>query len=303
MMIEVNLLPAELRRVEHTPLPRFLVIITGTALVMATTAFGVVINLRKVPDLNAKMGAVSKEVTECQPAAGVYDKLQDEISDAKARKQAIAELWRTRIQWSRKLTQLAQMTPGYVGFTAIKLDEARAGGMSKEQETGGMLTLESLIATADLDRLATWRRIVGGEVRLVNQGDDVGKSFYSAFLDLLPTDSTKVDVKEDYVQKEALKVALKMPLKPSSARLSEALQAAQEAIKRDAPVTPASDKPGRRPRPAQATPATGTTPAPVETPAAPEDDTKKTPAASIVSEIPALPQSGTVAVTVENSAR
>ena len=40
MMIEVNLLPLELRRVAHTPLPRFLVIIIGTAVVLTVAFLG-----------------------------------------------------------------------------------------------------------------------------------------------------------------------------------------------------------------------------------------------------------------------
>ncbi len=272
MMIEVNLLPAELRRVEHTPLPRFLVILIGTAAVMATVAFGVIVNLRRVPDLGVRQADLVKEIAVAQTAAAAYDKLQDEISDVTARKHAIAEVWRTRIIWSLKLAQLAQMTPPYVGFTGMKLDEGRSTG-NREQENGGMLTLESLLAGSDLNRVADWRRIVEGSIRLTTNlgGPDPGKSFYASFQDLLPTETTKVDVKDDYVEKEALKVALKMPIKGPSTRLDEALQAIQEETKKNAPqTTPATDRPARRPREAKPEPASDVRPSEKsEAPAAP----------------------------------
>ncbi len=285
MMIEVNLLPTDMRRVEHTPLPRFMTIIIGTALVMATAAFGVIINLRKVPDLNAKQAALVKDIGISQPTAAAYDKLQDEISDARSRKQAIAEIWRTRIIWSRKLSQLAQMTPPGVGLTSIKLEESRSSG-SRELETGGTLTLESILAGSDLDRVANWRRICEGTVRITNVGEDVGKSFYSSFMDLLPTETTKVDVKEgEYVEKEALKVALKMPVKPPSLRQAEAVQAEQDKTKvNGGQAIPATDKPGRPARTAKPEPVSATTPADKPatpaTPATSTDNTTKTPAAS-----------------------
>ena len=254
MMIEVNLLPAEFRRVEHTPLPRFLVIILGTAAVMATTAFGVIVNLRNVPDLEARQATHVRDIGASQPQAAVWDKLQDEIADAKERKQAIAEVWRTRILWSEKLSQLAQMAPNFIGFQEIKVDEPRASGSRNEAETGGMLTLESLCAGANLDRVADFRRIVEGQIRLTSASDPrVGQHFFSSFTEVLPTETTKVDTKqEEYVEKEALKFTLRMPVKAASARLGEALQAVQEEMNRQRALEkPAvgAEKPGRKTRP------------------------------------------------------
>ena len=261
MMIEVNLLPSELRRIERTPLPRFLVIILGTAAVMATGAFGVVVNLRNVPDLEAKQSAVENDIRDGNVSAAAWDKLQEEIGDAQARKQAIAELWRTRILWSKKLAQLSQMVPPFVGFTEVRLEENHGGGFGG-QDCSGMLTLESLISGADLDRVAQWRRTVEGN-----------KPFFSSFLDLLPTETTRVGVREDtFVEKEALRVAIKMPIKTTAARMAEAMQALQDEINRGQGTTTVPTGLPMAPD-VPATPAAPSAPAPK-----PAGDVKKEPA-------------------------
>ena len=128
MMIEVNLLPAEMRRMEHTPLPRFLVILLGTATIMATGAFGVVVNWRRVPDLEGKVAGVRADVRRCEKTGRKHDELVASIAETKDRKKAIAQLWHARIQWSRKWAQLAEITPKFVGLTDMKLTEARLKG-------------------------------------------------------------------------------------------------------------------------------------------------------------------------------
>jgi len=231
MMIEVNLLPAELRRVERTPLPRFLVIMVGTAVIMATGAFGVVVNWRTVPDLKAKESALTADITPSERQAEVYDKLVQGINETEIRKKAIAEVWRTRILWSEKLSQMAAMTPGFIGFKEVKLDEVR-GGSRAEQESGGQLTIDSLCAGADMSFVADYRRIIQGQVRVPDEREPwLNKRFFRSFLDLLPTSTERVEVK-DCVEKEALKFSLKMPLKTASVRLGEALQAAKDETSR-----------------------------------------------------------------------
>ena len=244
MMIEVNLLPGELRRVEHTPLPRFLVVIFGTAAIMATGAFGVVVNWRTVPDLKAREMSLSEDVARRTVQAAVYDRLLSQIDETKDRKKAIGEIWRARVMWSEKLAQLSEMTPKFIGFQDINLTETRQTGRSKGKESGGMLTIGSICAGADHRRVANWRRIVKGEYR-VDSGTDpwMGRRFFSDFLELLPTSTQKVELK-DYVEREALKFGLNLPLKPASVRQAEGVAAARQSRNRrlNHPTVPATPK-------------------------------------------------------------
>jgi len=231
MMIEVNLLPLELRRVERTPLPRFLVIIIGTAVVMATSAVAMVVNWRTLPDLRSKESTLLSDIGRSEAQAMDHDRLLDQIAETQDRKKAIAEVWRTRIMWSEKLAQVAEMTPAFIGLTEVKLDEPRSSGRAG-QEDGGTLTIQSICAGADHSRVANVRRIFLGQYRVADSSDPwVGKRFFGSFQDLLPTGTQAIEVK-DFVETEALKFSLVMPLKPASARLAEALQGARDDINR-----------------------------------------------------------------------
>jgi hypothetical protein len=128
--------------------------------------------------------------------------------------------------WSEKLSQIAEMTPAFMGLTDLTLEEARQTGRPGE-ENGGTLTLQSICAGRDHSRIANVRRIFEGEYRVAESSDPwVGKRFRESFQDLLPTGTQMVEVK-DCVETEALKFSLEMPVKPASKRLEEALGAAR----------------------------------------------------------------------------
>jgi hypothetical protein len=239
-----------MRRVEHTPLPRFLVIIIGTEAIMATGAFGVVVNLRKVPDRGDKLGSLNADVHSSERAAASYDELLDSIADTQNRKKAIAELWRTRIQWSKRLTQVAKIMPSWGGLEQMKLSEARGGARRGEDENGGLLTMDMRTATDDHSRVAWVRRAFRGEVRVQGHDPWVGREFFDVFQDIAPTRTEKVEEK-DYVEKVALEFALNIPLKTAEERLEQAQKDARERSRArrrtGATVQPASMK---RPAPA-----------------------------------------------------
>jgi len=197
----------------------------GTAAVMATGAFGIVVNWRQVPDLAGRLAAVQADLRESEGSAAKHDELLDSIAETKDRKKAIAQLWHARIPWSRKWAELAQITPGFVGFTEMKLAEARIKG--REEENGGLLTLDTLIAGDDLDRLSSFRRVLKGEIAEKGGDPEVGRRFFGAFMDLVDRGAKRVEVK-DCVEKVALETPVEMTLKTSDARLAEALKLKQE---------------------------------------------------------------------------
>ena len=282
MMIEVNLLPAELRRIERTPLPRFLVVIIGTAAIMATGAFGVVVNLRNVPDRRAREAALVEDVGRSTVQAAAYDRLLDQIAETKDRKKAIAQVWRRRILWSEKLAQIAQMTPKFIGIQGMRLEDARGAGRRGKDESGGMLTVSSICAGADHKRVANWRRIVMGDYPVKGSRDPwVGKHFFGSFVELLPTATQKVEV-QDYVENEALKFGLKLPVKPPTVRLAEAVQAAR-ADRRHPVQRSVPGASGGRMTPKAAKPQEGKTDAPNPEPPPTPETTPETSAEPIES--------------------
>ena len=222
MMIEVNLLPQEMRRVEHTPLPRFLVIIAGTVLVSIALALGTVINLRKLPDMVGDGIRLDTEIRDSAKSEHEHDLLLGQIDDVKQRKRAIAEIWRSRIIWSRKLDELADMVPKIIGLDKLKLEEARRSG--RGTENGGYLNMASICAGADVDRLAMFRRILRGTYPAKGARDQwIGRTWFEDFAGISATPWSRKDM-PDYEEKEALTFELKLEIKPDSQRIKEFLQ-------------------------------------------------------------------------------
>ena len=247
MMIEVNLLPQELRRVEHTPLPRFLVIIVGTTLVSVAMAFGAILNLRKLPDLTRSEGALIAEIGAASQSEREHDLLVGQIEEVKQRKRAIAEIWRARIIWSRKLEELSEIIPKFIGLDKLTLEGGKRSGRSGK--TGGYLNLASVCAGGDVDRLAMFRRILRGDYPAKDSRDPwLGRAWFEDFASIDATPWSREDMPE-YEEREALSFTLKVEIKSDEQRLSEFLANYQLEQAEKAKSPPQKPRVTKRPEP------------------------------------------------------
>lgn len=241
MMIEVNLLPQEMRRVEHTPLPRLLIIVAGTTLVSVALAFGAIVNLRKLPDMVGAEMDLNQKIAAGATLEREHDLLMGQIEEVKQRKRAIAEIWRARIIWSKKLEQFSEMIPKFIGIEKLTLEPARRSG--RDDEVGGYLNLVSVCAGADVNRLAMFRRILSGVYPVSGSANQwVGREWFEDFVGI---DATPWVIKEmpDYEEKEALSFTLKLAIEPDDKRLKDFLaehQKSQGTKTKKTPTTPAA---------------------------------------------------------------
>ena len=87
-MIEVNLLPVELRPTERTPYPRFFLILL-TVMALAVEGF-VIIGLHvKISNLNKEIAAVNGEIKQMQVEAKQVDRLKDQYKELNSRVSAV----------------------------------------------------------------------------------------------------------------------------------------------------------------------------------------------------------------------
>ena len=110
-MIEINLLPAELRQAEGTPLPRLFSILVGVILV---TMGGVVafnyhfVHIKKaereIKELTAKKNEFEAKANEVRALQAEIDKAQQKVS-------ALRNLTLSRIRWARLLYQFRKTIP------------------------------------------------------------------------------------------------------------------------------------------------------------------------------------------------
>lgn len=222
-MIEVNLLPPEYRRIERTPLPRFLVFMVGAAAIVASLFYLFYVGYLRINREKGRSEALREQIALQKPRLDIYDRLNAEIAAFEARKSALEEIWQSRILWSAKFDQLCDLVPSYVGLTCLEFTPARArrARVTIGGETAGTLVLDCISATANEKRLANFMRVLKGEAPPEPPAEkSVGKKFFEDFSVLVDSGWKKSEFK-DYVEKEALEFRLELLLKPLKPKAPE----------------------------------------------------------------------------------
>lgn len=156
-MIEINLLPPELRARTGTPRARFVAIVSGVvAVTLALGAFGWVhIELGRVRDL--RTAREDEALAQEQRKKHSLD-LQAEIEMYERRRTAIQTINRSRILWSQKLDQLFDIVTRQAGDTpylawldavevpAQPIATKRAATPGRQAADGGQLKFRGLLA-------------------------------------------------------------------------------------------------------------------------------------------------------------
>jgi Tfp pilus assembly protein PilN len=112
-MIEINLLPPQYRAVERTPLPVFLSLIAGIALIGGAFV-GLMIMVRSVTERRTARDELKVKVEKEQKEADSVDQLGREIQDAKKRVDTVLVIADSKIFWGIILWQLTKIIPDNV---------------------------------------------------------------------------------------------------------------------------------------------------------------------------------------------
>lgn len=149
-MIRVNLLPAEYRKRDRTPIKVFASLVVGIvttcafAFYYADTYFGELATVEK------QLAAIKADVAGLVPQVQHHDSLVREKADYEARAQTIHDISRSRISWVKKVDELIDIVnagepredtgDGYLvwfGQLAIAQQVVEAGGRKGAKGPGG----------------------------------------------------------------------------------------------------------------------------------------------------------------------
>jgi hypothetical protein len=219
-MIEINLLPPEMRKVDRTSLKRLLTMVTAVVLLSASV-IGVTVYLKAFYSQRADSAYLRTEVARLEPLAKEYDVLSAELKGIETRIATIEEISTTRLRWGRKLDELYAILPEYVWFDKVELKNVR-GPATAAQANASKLILECYLAGADEKRYAEFRRILTGEI--AGEGPYKGADFFNDFASIGYSGWSR----EDFPASEegvALKFNLELDLKPLGAAAAAAPKA------------------------------------------------------------------------------
>ncbi|MCW8133636.1 MAG: hypothetical protein KIS92_25045 [Planctomycetota bacterium] len=127
-MIEINLLPAELRQSEGTPLPRLASILGGA--LAATLGVVLVANyyVVDIPRTRQNIKTMEERQKKVEAEKVEVDKLQAEIAKIKLKVAALKNLEHSRVRWARVLNAFSKAIPDGAVVRSLRVDPEPAAG-------------------------------------------------------------------------------------------------------------------------------------------------------------------------------
>jgi hypothetical protein len=152
-MLEINLLPVEYRPKEHTPYPRFILVVGGITLAMLELFLIGHYKLRKINPTREEITNQRNELTQnLQPKANKTTQLEAEKKSLEKRKDAVKDLEKDKVFFYTELAAVYNTLPKYA-WISRRLDlqkTKRPGGRDEQlQLSMDMMTGAAQISIAE----------------------------------------------------------------------------------------------------------------------------------------------------------
>ncbi len=167
-MISVNLLPPEYRKLEATPLARFIAIVVGAILVASELGVYAYVHYSELRSIREVRGATDAEYQNKKAQGDASLALQKEILAYEARRTAIQQVASRRILWSRKLDEFLDIIHNegdrheyFVWLEKLQVSPPRDRGRRKRGPTsGGTFQFQGFSGTTEFSKVTNLRNAV-----------------------------------------------------------------------------------------------------------------------------------------------
>jgi len=210
-MIKVNLLPPEYRKVERTPVLRFVTIVCGVILSASAIGAFLYVHFAMLVTVVSEREQLEETYTGKKVEAEKSKALEREKQEYQKRRNTIEQIARNRILWSRKLDELCDIihNKGDTRRHLVWLDEIRTSAARRGRGRGkdapaspGTLYIRGYSGGEEIRRLSDFHR-------------DIKESqFFEDFLTLDNPEGQVVTFSDDRVPKSAWQFDFNMVLKP-----------------------------------------------------------------------------------------
>ncbi len=158
-MIQVNLLPPEYRKVEGTPVARFVALTLGVFLTATAMSVWGYVHFGMLAEVQDRRSQKDEELVSLQALATRSQALQTEFKEYQRRRQTIEDVGSSRILWSRKLDQLADLlhNKGNTDRHLVWLGSIRTEG-SRKAGSPGALKIAGWSGGEELARLSDFNK-------------------------------------------------------------------------------------------------------------------------------------------------
>jgi|GEM_PF-2109580 Tfp pilus assembly protein PilN len=161
-MIRINLLPAEYRKIEKTPIGMFVAfLVTVVIACLSVIVFAYIyIDVKSSQDT---LKRAQKEKDELLKEVAQIEDLRSKLQEYSRRQYVIMAIRSGRIYWSRKLDLLAELTPKNIWFTSLSMEQKppmSAQDAMAPNADGGYLTFSGHLRGTRYDDLADYRTTI-----------------------------------------------------------------------------------------------------------------------------------------------
>jgi hypothetical protein len=123
-MIEINLLPKDLKPSNTTPKPRFALILVGIIIIAALGTWYLNITSIQIPQIKRAHIAVSQEIELRQPELLEYQNLESQKRQFTLRRKTVQELIESRVSIEELLDKVCELlSPTDIWFTSMDLKQ------------------------------------------------------------------------------------------------------------------------------------------------------------------------------------
>lgn len=217
-MIRINLLPEELQKAASVARTLFMCMLGGASACVILGFVVISLHFRNY-QLSNVVEARRIEVEKRKDQAAEVDRINEDIAFYKEREKAIIEIKSQRILWSKKLAELAELTPADIWITEMDmrmLDPTEYKWDGKREQTGGRLSLTCYAEGREVASLTNFRKALAGNKRFYKDLIDVRAlpdNFFGDFMGFLAPGWTVVQL-DGYAQQDSLRFNMDMDLKP-----------------------------------------------------------------------------------------
>lgn len=157
-MIRVNLLPPEYRTVERTPVARLVALLLGVLCVGGSAGYWIYFQMGPRQFWEKQRGDLQIEADNLKIRADRSRALQAEYNEYRKRRDEIEAIGKSRILWSKKLDQLADIVDNG-GSDADHQAWFKSLAVTAPRGTdGGTISLNGMNGGAGLDRLSNFNK-------------------------------------------------------------------------------------------------------------------------------------------------
>ncbi|MCZ7647085.1 MAG: hypothetical protein M5U26_17820 [Planctomycetota bacterium] len=137
-MIEINLLPPEMRQSEGTPLPRLMSIIVGVVLAVIGGVFAANYYLVEIPRTTQAIDQLKRDQATLQETVNKVQKVQGEIATVQNKVAGLENLKNSRVLWARLLDRFSRAIPDQVTIKFLNFSPDAAPAFATTPEGARM---------------------------------------------------------------------------------------------------------------------------------------------------------------------